>query len=507
MNKQIAKKQNTEAQIQIEMLLRRYDAARKMRQPWENLWQECYDYALPERGDFLTSAPAGSRRTGRIYDATALDAADQLAASMLGNLTPTWSQWFGLKPGPDVSTQDAEKLAPVLERAGKTIQDHFDRSNFAVEIHQCYLDLIVGGTASLFFEEAAPGSFSAFNFSAVPLTHAVLEEGEGGMLDGAFRQLRLTLDQITARYPFAELPHEILKRANRNPQERFKILEAVLPDGLIHNYSAVLIEEGSQPALLAVGRFDQSPLISFRWLKSPGEVYGRSPVMSALPDIKTANKVVELILKNASIAVTGIWQADDDGILNPANIELVPGSIIPKAVGSAGLQALQMPGSFDISQLVLDSLQSRIRHALLTDRLAPVVGPRMTATEVLERSAEMSLLLGATYGRLQSELLTPLIKRAFAILKRRGEVPDIALDGRLVAVDYRSPLARNQGQRNVQNTLSWISSVLAMGPEASSAINLPQAARFLGEALGVPSDLIRKELPPVQMPGAINTTV
>ena len=80
----------------------------------------------------------------------------------------------------------------------------------------------------------------------------------------------------------------------------------------------------------------------------------------------------------------------------------------------------------------------------------------MSATEVIERSAEMSLLLGATYGRLQSELLTPLIKRAFSILKRRGEIPDIALDGRLVMVDYRSPLARSQGQRNVQNTLSWI---------------------------------------------------
>jgi hypothetical protein len=123
----------------------------------------------------------------------------------------------------------------------------------------------------------------------------------------------------------------------------------------------------------------------------------------------------------------------------------------------------------------------------------------MTATEVLERSAEMSLLLGATYGRLQTELLTPLIQRAFAILKRRGEVPDIALDGRLVAVDYRSPLARSQGQKNVQNTLSWISSVLAMGPEASAAINLPAAARFLGDALGVPSDLIRKELPQLDL--------
>ena len=75
-------------------------------------------------------------------------------------------------------------------------------------------------------------------------------------------------------------------------------------------------------------------------MKSPrsvvvcGQVYGRSPVMKALPDIKTANKVVELILKNTTIAVASIWQADDDGVLNLANIKLVPGTIIPKAVGS-----------------------------------------------------------------------------------------------------------------------------------------------------------------------------
>ena len=61
--------------------------------------------------------------------------------------------------------------------------------------------------------------------------------------------------------------------------------------------------------------------------------------MKALPDIRTANKVVELVLKNASIAVTGIWQADDDGVLNPGTVRLVPGTIIPKAPGSAGPHA------------------------------------------------------------------------------------------------------------------------------------------------------------------------
>jgi hypothetical protein len=490
-------KEQDKAVLEIQELTNGYEQAKSRRKNWEKLWQECYDYALPQRGGFTRSLTAGQARTQDIFDATALDAADQLAASMLGNLTPIWSQWFGLKPGPDLSAEEADKLAPILEKAAKTIQDHFDRSNFAVEIHQCYLDLIVGGTASLYFEEAPTGSFSAFKFKSIPLTNIVVEESESGYLDITYRALSLTLSQMRSRYTQANLPPKLIAKGEKEKNLTFKILEVVRPVGLNYDYKAILTEEGYEPVILAQGQYNQVPYINFRWLKSPGEIYGRSPVMKALPDIKTANKVVELILKNASIAVTGIWQADDDGVLNPANIELTPGSIIPKAVGSKGLQPLDMPGRFDVSQIILESLQSRIRHALLTDRLGPLNGPRMTATEVIERSAEMALLLGATYSRLQSELLTPLIKRAFAILKRRGEVPDINLDGRYVMLDYRSPLARSQGQRNVQNTLSWINAVLGMGAEARAAIDLPQAARFLGDALGVPSDLIKKKDPTI----------
>lgn len=488
-------KRDEKAAPDMEALMRRFAQAQARRKNWEPLWQESYEFALPQRNGF-DGAQAGARRMDRLFDATALDATEQLAASLLGNLTPPWTQWFGLKPGPDLSPREAEALAPVLEKAGKTIQAHFDRSNFIVEIHQCYLDLIVGGSAALYLEEAAPGDFSAFRFAAVPLSQIILEEGAQGLLDTAFRLQSLTLSQLKSRYPAAILPPAVMREGEKDAQARFDVLETILPNarGTV-DFAAVLTGRGA-PELLQSGNFVESPLISFRWLKSPGESYGRSPVMKALPDIKTANKVVELILKNASIAVTGIWQADDDGVLNPANIELKPGSIIPKAVGSKGLTPLDMPGRFDISQLVLEDLRGRIRHALLADKLAPITSARMTATEVLERSAEMALLLGATYGRLQTEMMTPLIKRAFAILRRRGEVPDVAIDGRLVELDYRAPLARAQGQRNVQNTLSWIESVLAMGAEGATAINIPAAARFLGNALGVPSDLIRNDILP-----------
>ena len=171
----------------------------------------------------------------------------------------------------------------------------------------------------------------------------------------------------------------------------------------------------------------------------------------------------------------------------------MPGTIIPKAVGSAGLTPLETPGRFDVSELVLDQLRERIRKALFVDQLGQVNGPRMTATEVLERSAEMARVLGATYGRLQSELLTPLVTRAAAILARRGEIPDLPLDHRTVALEYKSPQARYQAQQDVQNTLIWLDAVKALGPEALRAVDQPAAARWLGRTLGVPGELIREQ--------------
>jgi hypothetical protein len=254
----------------------------------------------------------------------------------------------------------------------------------------------------------------------------------------------------------------------------------------------VLFEDGDvEEAPIARGRFAHAPFVNFRWLKAPGEIYGRSPVMKALPDIKTANKVVELVLKNASIAVTGIWQADDDGVLNPASVKLSPGTIIPKAVGSAGLTPLEAPGKFDVSQLVLEDMRGRVRHALLADQLAQIHTPRMTATEVLERAAQMARLLGATYGRLQTELVVPLVRRCLDILMRRGEIDDLPLDGRLIDLQHRSPLAQSQGQRDAQATLTWLQTALSLGPEAAQAVDVGAAARWLGERFGVPPELMR----------------
>ncbi len=472
-------------------VIARYQQARARRRSWEPLWQDCYDFALPQH-DMLGGA--GLRRAQRLYDGTAPDAVDQLAAGLMAQLAPAGARWFALEPGDALSDARRDALAPYLERANRILHAHVERSGFAVELHQALLDLVTAGTGAMMLEPALPGAASALRFKALPLAEIALEEGPDGRPSEIWRRAAISPAELLARFPEAELP-PALRRLADDPGARVTLIEGVLPDRQAWSWVAVLEDHG--PLLLARRRLERSPVIAFRWMKSPGEVYGRSPVMKALPDIKTANKVVELILKNASIAVTGIWQADDDGVLNPANIRLTPGAIIPKAVGSAGLRPLEMPARFDVSQLMLDQLRARIRHALMVDSLGQVSDPRMTATEVLERSAEMGRLMAATFGRLQAELLVPLIHRAAEILQDRGEIPDLPLDGRNVAIRLLSPLARAQARQEAQATLNWVRTAASLGPEAMAPIDTPQLIRWLGQQLGVPAELMRAQ------PGAV----
>lgn len=299
----------------LDRLLTRFRRARERRSTWEAHWQECYEFALPQR-EVAFGATPGGKRTDRLFDGTAPDAVDQLAASLLAELCPPWARWFGLEGGPGLSEDERSAVAGLLEEAAETVRLHFDRSTFAVELHQAFLDLACVGTACLLFEEAPPGEASAFRFTAVPLPELTLEEGPSGRLDVTFRRFEAPLAVLKTRFPGAAVPAEAERRAERDPDARFAVLEVVEPQSEGFAYTALLLADGAgeglgtgERTLLAEGRFAASPFVTFRWLKAPGESYGRSPVMKALPDIKTANKVVELVLKNASIAVTGIWQA------------------------------------------------------------------------------------------------------------------------------------------------------------------------------------------------------
>ena len=377
-----------------------YRRALDMRAPWINRWDAAMRYTIPTTDDDVAT----------LFDATASDAADNLAASIYSLLTPPESLWVSLVPeGPD---------SPDAVAATMALRANLNDSNFYTTIHQCYMDLIILGTACLFMAENPIGAASAFSFTAIPMRDIAILNG------AVFHTATMPAREVMEKYPSWTPPANLRDTIKQDPETPLRLVQS-----LIGNDFVAWLDVGGEIEnnIVATGKFETNPYIIFRWSVASGELYGRGPVLRALPDIKTANKVVELVLKNATIAVSGIWQADDDGVINLSNINLTPGAIIPKAVGSSGLTPLATGADFDVSQIILKDLRERIRHALLADRLGLLSEKEMTATEILARNADMVRILGATYGRLLHEFIRPLVERGLQILSRRGVIDKIKL--------------------------------------------------------------------------------
>lgn len=391
-----------------------YRQALDLRSPWLNRWESALRYTFPTADDDAAT----------LFDATAADAVDNLAASIYSLLTPPESLWISLIPESPES--------PNAEIATMALRANLNDSNFYTTIHQCYMDLIVLGTACLFMAENPIGSASAFSFTAIPMRDIAILNG------AVFHTATMPAREVMEKYPTWTPPADLRDTIKQDPETPIKLVQSLIGT----DFTAWLDVGGNiENNIVATGKFETNPYIIFRWSVASGELYGRGPVLRALPDIKTVNKVVELVLKNATIAVSGIWQADDDGVINLSNINLTPGAIIPKAVGSSGLTPLTSGANFDVSQIILKDLRERIRHALLADRLGLLSEKEMTATEIMARNADMMRILGATYGRLLHEFIRPLVERGLQILSRRGVIDKISLHSD-AELKYIAPIAK-----------------------------------------------------------------
>ena len=403
-----------------------YKRALDMRTPWLRRWDEARRYTTPDSDDDMAT----------LFDATASDAVDNLAASLYTLLTPPESLWLSLVPESD--------LSPDANYATNVLRAHLNDSNFYTTVHQCYMDLAVLGTACLFMAENPIGASSAFSFTAIPMSDIAI------LPNAVFHTTSMSLSEAVQKYPTWTVPTNLRDTLKQNPDTPIKLVQSLVGT----EFTAWLDTGGDiENNIVATGTFETNPYLIFRWSLMSGEIYGRGPVLRALPDIKTANKVVELVLKNATISVSGIWMADDDGVINLNNINLTPGAIIPKAVGSSGLTPLTSGANFDVSQIILKDLRERIRHALLADRLGLLSEKEMTATEIMARNSDMMRILGATYGRLLHEFIRPLCERGLQILSRRGLIEPITLHGD-AELKYSAPIAQMVAAESVLGDLA-----------------------------------------------------
>ncbi|HAI20060.1 MAG TPA: hypothetical protein DCM10_19840, partial [Xanthomarina gelatinilytica] len=336
------------ANEKLERIIKRFGTHDSVRDGWTQTWQDCYDYALPMRSGFFAEV-AGQKHTDRIFDSTAVTSVQEFASRMQSGLTPPFAQWFHLAAGSEVPKEQRSEVTRQLEAIGTYVWEVLANSNLDQELHEAYVDLSVG-TGAILVEEG--DHISPVKFTAIPQTQIVLGNGPFATIDPIYRAREMTIEAIQLTWPKAKITEEMRHMAKDKPDKKFKCLECLERDwknkrNESYDFSVVCLEPRE---LLYESEFagdGSNPLVAFRWSKTAGEVYGRGPLFNTLADVKTLNMTVELVLQNAELSIGGMWQADDDGIINPDTIELVPGTIIPRAPGGKGLEPLNSPARFD----------------------------------------------------------------------------------------------------------------------------------------------------------------
>ena len=475
--------------------LERYLKAKAFRENWVPLFEECYEYALPQRESFYYET-AGQRRDDKIFDETAVVGVQEFASRLQSGLVPNFARWADLISGSEVPPKEREAVDNDLDAVTEYVFEILQNSNFNQEVHESFMDLAVG-TGVLAVEEG--DAINPIIFSAIPLPHVVLDTGPDDRIDHVFRERKkIRFADLRILYPKGQFDPQVERQMQGDGTTT--VLEVVCRDYELRNeegyyhYAICMSTETvlHKKQMKGVG---SNPFICFRWAKCAGEVYGRGPLMNALSAIKTTNLTIELILENAQMSISGIYQMEDDGVINPDTIRLVPGTIIPKAMGSQGLQPINAAGRFDVAQLILSDMRLNIKRALYNDMLGNPDKTPATATEVAERMADLSRRIGSAFGRLQAELVQPLLQRVIYILKKQGRIDVPTVNGREVKVRSISPLAQAQANQDISSVARYLQLIgQTFGPEMlQMLIDSEKTAIHLAKKFGVPESLIRDE--------------
>jgi hypothetical protein len=462
-----------------------FDMAKRLRLPWESRWQRLYDIAMPYRTQFNGPLDGNKgQNLATVYDETGMVGIEEFASRLQTGIVPDGIEWAKLATDGGLP----EKLRAGVSEVQSYLFEQMQRTNFAPEMLDAMKDLAGPGNMCI---KAVPGDWAQpLRFQAIPLADAWITPGPDGTIGDKHVRYRIAAHVIRAQYPDANLPKEVpggtemlavidsWVRDLNSPTERW--LREVHLDGKHLLSRSTPAGQGSCHYVFG------------RWSKGAGDLYGVGQGMQALPAIEVCNEAVRLIMAHADMALSGMWQAEDDGVLNPWAVQLSPGAIVPIAPGSRGLMPLQLPSTrLDIGTLVLEEQRYNIKKALYNETLGARQGTPPTAQEIRARMQELARQIGPAYGRVWHEVVVPVIQRVLRVMTDQGRIVLPAVDGKKVRVAPASNLVRAARREQVEVVNEWLDGIgLRYGPQAvQSLVPAERYMRFAAERMDVPANL------------------
>jgi hypothetical protein len=486
---------------------RRLGALDRERQSWFAHWRELSDFILPRRGQFLGlpgQSDRGRKANGKILDSTGTLAARTLASGLMSGVTSPARPWFRLTVSDPALAQVAGVRA-WLDQVQESMLRVFARSNLYNALATVYEELGVFGTGALLVLEDEHDVVRAW-----PLTVGEywLASSDRQVVNTLYREFPITVFQLVERFGRDAVSQHVREQYDAGTWDReYAIVHAIEPnegrdlaraDNRNMPFRSVYYEKaGVDDRLLSVSGFENFPAMCPRWHLVGNDVWGRSPGMDALPDVKG----LQAMHKRFSQAL--------EKLINPPMV--APPSLRNETASSLSGAVTYVADSTGVGFRPAYQINPPINHltSAITDRQRSVqaafyadlflmmsqLDDVRSATEIIERREEKLVMLGPVLERLHDELLDPLINRVFGLMERAGAVPPPpeALSGQAMDVEYVSSLAQAQravATGGIERFVSFAGRAAAMRPDVLDKLDVDQAVDVYGDLLGVPGRLI-----------------
>ncbi len=487
--------------------MRRWAALKSERSSWDSHWREISDYLLPRSGRFFTSdRNRGEKRHNNILDNTGTRSLRILAAGMMAGMTSPARPWFRLTTS-DPDLDEAANVKAWLADVTRLMQMVFAKSNTYRGLHSNYEELGAFGTASSI---VLPDYRNVIHHYPQTTGEFCVATDSRGQVNAVYREVSKTVAQIVGEFgkeacsttvknmfdngnleSWVPVLHYIEPRADRDASKR---------DAKNMAWKSCYYEMGGEAdKMLRESGFKAFPALCPRWATAGGDIYGHSPGMEALGDIKQLNH--EQLRKAQGIDYKTRPPLQAPMSLKSSEMDMLPGGIsfVDEASPTGGIRSA-FEVNIDLSHLLEDirDVRERIRASFYADlflMLANSTGPQMTATEVAERHEEKLLMLGPVLERMHNEILDPLIEMTFARMVEAGIVPPPPqeLQGRELNVEFVSMLAQAQraiATNGVDRFVGNLGVVAQLKPDVLDKLDADRWADAYADMLGIDPELV-----------------
>lgn len=480
----------------IEDLIKREGEAAKIWELCRSQHQEAYDFALPDRETFRWRTQ-GQRKNRHIFDSTAIQGLETYVNKIQAGYFPDWQEWAEFIPGEQIPEEEKDAITAKLEKVTKAFFGLFHQSNFSTEITPSLKDWGIGtGCIEVMEGRINRPSEPLFNFVNVPLAELYLEKPAYGAVKSSWRSFEIEAINIKTTWPDADIPNSLEQIIKNSPFTKIKLSNGHVYNPQNDKYYQFIIWKKDK-VLLYSQEFNTCRRIVFRDSITPGEVYGRGVIIRTLANIRTCNIIKEFSLNAAALNTAGIYTARADNVFNPYNTVIKPGGVIAVSSNDSRnptLQKLPPAGDPTFGQIELMDERETINNAMFAKPIGDISDPVRSATEMSIRLQDELKRSSASFGRLYSELVVPVVKACFDIGKQRGELPEIAIDGKEIRVNMVSPLAKQKEMDDFQNMQAWWAFLQTLNPEVRLAsVREEDIPHKSAEMLSIPLDLMREK--------------